>query len=931
MSPSVPVEIDRVRRIDGLPIVLAAFVAVVALVAVGFALVITVRRRRRDLAILKTLGFDRRQVRDRRLARDHGRGRRADPRYPLGARGRSVPGARVADELGVGTVPTWPLAAILVSIPAVLLAVNLIATVPPGPPRRTTSGRRPTIGVTVATSLDGIQSPELASIRDDVRDVRRGHPATGATVLAATAVVFVTIAALVGDQVPLGPGRVLGVVLVAAWAAASVFVAVHRPREPLAAVMALAAFVGAALLLGAALAGRDAATDTVRDLGAGTRAVAVALLPGVGLHLALGTPRRWPAHAGTPALGCRRLRRGPRGGACTSSASTRTWRSWPILVVAGGAVVIGLVGYVSRCGAARSVQERARLQWPAWAVVVAGAISATAWVLHELVAGPSRRARRPARPRCCVPLSLALGASERFAVRIDRLLVHTITMAVSRHGGGLRTSSSCSVSAGRPTGDEQTLLGLSMLAAAVAALSWIPVRERLTEFATRRVYGERHAPDEVLRTFGTRLTRAIPLDELLLQLAESLKKTMALERRRGVDAGRRAGSSARCRCPSGVRRTSRSAPRRAGRRARRRVGRGVGEVWLPARLTVDDEVLRVAPITNAGELLGMIVVRRPDGALPFAEDDDQALTELARQVGLALHNVKLDSALQESLDEVRRQADELRASRARIVRPATRSARRIERDLHDGAQQHLVALAVSVNLARQIADTDPDSRATDARADRRGPAGSGAGAARPRARDLPAVAHGPRPGRGAVGRGRPGRAPDGRRGRRHRPLRPGGRGRRLLLLPRGDAERGQARGRRRPATSRSRGRAARCSFGVRDDGAGFDRAGARHRRPRVRQHGRPRRRHRRDARWSSRRRGGAPRSAAGSRSPATGRRRADAVRRRCRTLPQLAEDGGAELLLVHVDGGAARGGVGRQVGVLVGREQHHHGAGMRRQ
>ena len=78
-------------------------------------------------------------------------------------------------------------------------------------------------------------------------------------------------------------------------------------------------------------------------------------------------------------------------------------------------------------------------------------------------------------------------------------------------------------------------------------------------------------------------------------------------------------------------------------------------------------MLRVAPITNSGELLGLIVVRRPEGALPFDEADDQALTELARQVGLALHNVKLDSALQESLDEVRRQADELRASRARIV------------------------------------------------------------------------------------------------------------------------------------------------------------------------------------------------------------------------------------------------------------------------
>jgi signal transduction histidine kinase len=132
-------------------------------------------------------------------------------------------------------------------------------------------------------------------------------------------------------------------------------------------------------------------------------------------------------------------------------------------------------------------------------------------------------------------------------------------------------------------------------------------------------------------------------------------------------------------------------------------------VWMPSLVPEGEPVMRVAPVTNSGELLGMIVVRRPTGAIPFDDDDDQALTELARQVGLALHNVKLDSALQESLDEVRRQADELRASRARIVEATDAERRRIERDLHDGAQQHLVALAVSVRLTRQIADSDTDA------------------------------------------------------------------------------------------------------------------------------------------------------------------------------------------------------------------------------
>ena len=63
--------------------------------------------------------------------------------------------------------------------------------------------------------------------------------------------------------------------------------------------------------------------------------------------------------------------------------------------------------------------------------------------------------------------------------------------------------------------------------------------------------------------------------------------------------------------------------------------------------------MRVAPVAHAGLLLGFIVVtRRPDGE-PFTESEDTVLTELARQIGLALHNVQLDTALQASLDQLR--------------------------------------------------------------------------------------------------------------------------------------------------------------------------------------------------------------------------------------------------------------------------------------
>jgi signal transduction histidine kinase len=80
----------------------------------------------------------------------------------------------------------------------------------------------------------------------------------------------------------------------------------------------------------------------------------------------------------------------------------------------------------------------------------------------------------------------------------------------------------------------------------------------------------------------------------------------------------------------------------------------------------------------------------------------------AQRADLAVHNAQLDSALQKSLDDLRRQAAELRASRARVVAAADAERRRIERNLHDGAQQNLTALAVKLRLIRDLAGTGQD-------------------------------------------------------------------------------------------------------------------------------------------------------------------------------------------------------------------------------
>jgi signal transduction histidine kinase len=519
----------------------------------------------------------------------------------------------------------------------------------------------------------------------------------------------VAVAALFVDTVgAVGPGRALCASLVVLWGACALFVALRRPTEPLAVLMALGALVGAIAVVGATALGADLSPGE-RDVAAAARALGVALLPAVAMHLALAIPdgrlaklsRRWTVAVGyAVSVALAVVLYGER------PALPLGW----LAVVAVVFAIVGIGGFVAR-GARAAVATRPRFQWAAWAVTVAIAIGAGAAILNVLVGWPGPIRAVAVGATALVPLALAIAASDEVAIRIDRLLVHTITLAGLV---GLLGASYLLVVLGlgrEPTDDERALLGLSMLAAALAALLWVPARERLTDFATRRVYGERHAPDEVLRTFGSRLTRALPLDELLLQLAESLKKTMALDvaevwtRAAGGRLERAVSVPDRGPADLTLGSEEETVVARAGVS-----GPAWARVWVPALVPAgpDDPVLRIAPVTNSGELLGLMVVRRAVGAPPFDDDDDQALTELARQVGLALHNVKLDSALQESLDEVRRQADELRASRSRIVEAGDAQRRSIERDLHDGAQQHLVALAVSVRLAKQVAASDPE-------------------------------------------------------------------------------------------------------------------------------------------------------------------------------------------------------------------------------
>jgi signal transduction histidine kinase len=361
---------------------------------------------------------------------------------------------------------------------------------------------------------------------------------------------------------------------------------------------------------------------------------------------------------------------------------------------------IGSIGY-----------QRERLEWFGIGVTLAATVALAATVLHLLVGWPGQVGAVTAAATVLVPLGLLAGEGKGMGPRASRVLVQVLAV----FGFVVVVSVIYLVvvlglgHAPKTTGDKD-VLALSMVASGVAALIFVPVRARFLESATRFVYGSREAPDEVLRTFGSRLTRAIPMDELLLQLAESLRKTMGLvsaEVYAGTGEVLERTASVPDLGPASLVVSPRERPvvTRAGVS-----GTAWATVWLPALVKArESEQIRIAPVSHAGELLGLIVVERSGMASAFSEDDDRVLADLARQVGLALHNSQLDTALQTTLDEVRKQADALRESRARIVASGDAERRRVERNLHDGAQQHLVALAVNLRLAKDIIVDDQEA------------------------------------------------------------------------------------------------------------------------------------------------------------------------------------------------------------------------------
>ncbi len=201
----------------------------------------------------------------------------------------------------------------------------------------------------------------------------------------------------------------------------------------------------------------------------------------------------------------------------------------------------------------------------------------------------------------------------------------------------------------------------------VLVLSFRPVKR----LAYRLVYGRRATPYEAMSDFSERLGDAYATDDVLPRMAAIVREA---------------------------------------------TGASVARVWLhvvtelrPVAVAPSDadvsavlpmvgddlpsmDGLRVFPVRDRGELLGAMTLEMPP-AEPLSKTGEQLVVDLAGQAGLVLRNVRL--------------VEELQESRRRIVTAQDERARKLERDLHDGAQQQLVALSVKLGLVEQLSARDP--------------------------------------------------------------------------------------------------------------------------------------------------------------------------------------------------------------------------------
>lgn len=231
---------------------------------------------------------------------------------------------------------------------------------------------------------------------------------------------------------------------------------------------------------------------------------------------------------------------------------------------------------------------------------------------------------------------------------------------------------------------ESPHLGLSILATVVVATVAEPVRLRFERLAGRVLHRREHSPYDVLAQFS----REVSGTEAVEQMPAVITRMLAT----GLDVARAEswllvhGRLTLVGCyPPGAEGTE-----------------------PPTLLdgAADGGGLRSVTVAHAGRPLGVLRVEERDGRR-LTSVEERLFGGLAAQAGLVLQTAQLRAELSETLSALSTRERQLRRSRDELVVTQDLERRRLERDIHDGAQQQLVALTINLKLVKAILDTDP--------------------------------------------------------------------------------------------------------------------------------------------------------------------------------------------------------------------------------
>ena len=238
---------------------------------------------------------------------------------------------------------------------------------------------------------------------------------------------------------------------------------------------------------------------------------------------------------------------------------------------------------------------------------------------------------------------------------------------------------------------ESPSIALSVLATALVALVIEPVRSRCERLAARLVHRPAQSPYEVLAQFSREVGSESP-EQMPAVVARMLVQGLGVAWAQVWVLVHGQPTLMATYPPGAEGDTDPPAPYDAGQNG------GGGDAG-------DAGDVRSVTVVNAGRALGVLRVgSRPHRALTVVEE--RLLAGLAAQVGLVLQTAQLRAELAARLDDLTIQEDQLRRTRDQLVAAQDQERRRLERDIHDGAQQQLVALAINLKLARTLWSAD---------------------------------------------------------------------------------------------------------------------------------------------------------------------------------------------------------------------------------